>query len=300
MLASTAVGIAESWYVGRLGTLALAGLALVFPMFMLMNMLAGGAIGGAIASAVARALGARQPGRAQALALHAVVIALAASGLFMAVFLLGGTAIYMALGATGVVMEAARSYSNVLFAGGLTVWLFHTFASVLRGTGDMRTPASVLVVVSIGQIVLTGILTQGWGVIPACGLWRSDRRGDCIRPGGTRVTQHFVGRQSARTLAVPQYPPALRAVCRYPASWADGGDFSSPTHLHDHCHNRAGQPFWSRSPGRIWHWVTSGTPDGADDLWYRQGPDIHGWHPYRRGARARAQRVAWVGSSALE
>src|SRR5687767_4052105 len=91
MLASTAVGIAESWYVGRLGTLALAGLALVFPMFMLMNMLAGGAIGGAIASAVARALGARQPGRAQALALHAVVIALAASGLFMAVFLLGGT-----------------------------------------------------------------------------------------------------------------------------------------------------------------------------------------------------------------
>jgi putative MATE family efflux protein len=170
MLASTAVGIAESWYVGRLGTLPLAGLALVFPMFMLMNMLAGGAIGGAIASAVARALGARQPERAQALALHAVGIALAASGLFMAVFLLGGTAIYTALGATGVVLEAARSYSNVLFAGGLTVWLFHTFASVLRGTGDMRTPASVLVVVSIGQIVLTGILTQGWGVIPACGL----------------------------------------------------------------------------------------------------------------------------------
>ena len=170
MLASTAVGIAESWYVGRLGTRALAGLALVFPMFMLMNMLAGGAIGGAIASAVARALGARQPERAQALALHAVGIALAASGLFMAVFLLGGTAIYTALGATGVVLEAARSYSNVLFAGGLTVWLFHTFASVLRGTGDMRTPASVLVVVSIGQIVLTGILTQGWGVIPACGL----------------------------------------------------------------------------------------------------------------------------------
>jgi hypothetical protein len=46
MLASTAIGVAESWYVGRLGTLALAGLALVFPMFMLMNMLAAGAIGG--------------------------------------------------------------------------------------------------------------------------------------------------------------------------------------------------------------------------------------------------------------
>ena len=38
-LAQTAVGSAESWYVGRLGTIPLAGLALAFPMFMLMNML---------------------------------------------------------------------------------------------------------------------------------------------------------------------------------------------------------------------------------------------------------------------
>src|SRR5688500_13798395 len=96
MLASTAVGITESWYVGRLGTQALASLALVFPMFMLMNMLAAGALGGAIASAVARALGAGQPERAQALALHAVCIALVASSLLMALFLLGGTRIYAA------------------------------------------------------------------------------------------------------------------------------------------------------------------------------------------------------------
>lgn len=170
MLASTAVGIAESWYVGRLGTLALAGLALVFPMFMLMNMLAAGAMGGAIASAVARALGARQPQRAQALALHALCIAVAASGLFMAVFLLGGTGIYAFLGASGAVLEAARAYSNVLFSGGLSVWLLHTCASILRGTGDMRTPASVLAGVALVQITLTGLFTQGWGIIPAYGL----------------------------------------------------------------------------------------------------------------------------------
>jgi Na+-driven multidrug efflux pump len=139
-------------------------------MFMLMNMLAAGAIGGAIASAVARALGAGQAQRAQALALHAVCIALVASGLFMALFLLGGSSIYAALGADGAVLKAARSYSNILFTGGLTVWLFHTFASVLRGSGDMRTPASTLAGVAIVQIVLTGMLTQGWGPIPACGL----------------------------------------------------------------------------------------------------------------------------------
>ena len=50
-LAQTAVGVAESWYVGRLGTIPLAGLALAFPM-MLMNMLVAGAIGGAVAAAI--------------------------------------------------------------------------------------------------------------------------------------------------------------------------------------------------------------------------------------------------------
>ncbi len=170
MLASIAVGVMESWFVGRLGTLPLAGLALVFPMFMLMNMLAAGAFGNATSSAVARSFGAGKPERAQALALHAVYIALIASSLFMAVFRLWGTAIYTALGASGIVLEEAQSYSNVLFTGALTIWLMHTFASILRGAGDMRTPSSVLMAVAIGQIALTGILTQGWGTTPEFGL----------------------------------------------------------------------------------------------------------------------------------
>jgi hypothetical protein len=39
LLAQTAVNIAEAYYVGYLGTAALAGVALVFPVFMLMNMM---------------------------------------------------------------------------------------------------------------------------------------------------------------------------------------------------------------------------------------------------------------------
>lgn len=85
-LAQTAVGSAESWYVGRLGTIPLAGLALAFPM-MLMNMLVAGAIGGAVAAAIVRTVGASRHDRAQALVVHAAGIALAASSAFMVVFL---------------------------------------------------------------------------------------------------------------------------------------------------------------------------------------------------------------------
>src|SRR5476651_1023495 len=45
MVAQTAVGIAETYYVGFLGTDALAGVALVFPIFMLMTTMSNGGSG---------------------------------------------------------------------------------------------------------------------------------------------------------------------------------------------------------------------------------------------------------------
>src|SRR5690348_4664095 len=58
LVAQTAVNIAEAYYVGFLGTDALAGVALVFPIFMLMTMMSNGGFGSGVASSVARAVGA--------------------------------------------------------------------------------------------------------------------------------------------------------------------------------------------------------------------------------------------------
>ena len=57
MVATALVSVAETTYVGQLGTAALAGMALVFPMVMLQQMLSSGAMGGGISSAISRALG---------------------------------------------------------------------------------------------------------------------------------------------------------------------------------------------------------------------------------------------------
>src|SRR5207248_9246497 len=67
----TFVGVAETYFVSFLGTSAIAGVALVFPLFMLMTMMSNGGIGGGVSSAVARALGAGRGADAQALALPA-------------------------------------------------------------------------------------------------------------------------------------------------------------------------------------------------------------------------------------
>src|SRR6202163_3484861 len=59
MLAQTSVGLVETYFIGKLGTDPLAGVALVFPIVMLMQMMSAGAMGGGISSAIARALGGR-------------------------------------------------------------------------------------------------------------------------------------------------------------------------------------------------------------------------------------------------
>src|SRR5260221_3481402 len=116
MLAQASTGLIETWWVSRLGIDALAGMALVFPGFMLMQMLSAGAMGGGISSAVARALGGGRRDDADALVLHALIINVAIGAAFAVPMLIFGPSLYRALGGTGGALAAARVYSHGVFA----------------------------------------------------------------------------------------------------------------------------------------------------------------------------------------
>ena len=57
LLVQSLVAVIETIFIGRIGTEALAGAALVFPVLGLMIMMSNGGIGGGVAAAVARAIG---------------------------------------------------------------------------------------------------------------------------------------------------------------------------------------------------------------------------------------------------
>src|SRR5438270_515815 len=102
----TFVGVAETYFVSFLGTSAIAGVALVFPLFMLMTMMSNGGIGGGVSSAVARALGAGRRDDADALVWHSIVLAAGLGVIFTAAAMAGGPALYRAMGGTGPVLGA--------------------------------------------------------------------------------------------------------------------------------------------------------------------------------------------------
>ncbi len=155
---------------GQLGTRSLAGLALVFPMYMLMQMMSGGALGGAVASSVARSIGQGAIERGQALIWHALIMALRGASIFSAVYFSLDDVILKALGGQGDVLLQAKTYAVVLFSGCALIWIVNILSSVYRGMGNMKYPAVLLALAVIIQIPLSGSLILGWGPFPSMGI----------------------------------------------------------------------------------------------------------------------------------
>ena len=170
MFGSTLVAVAETSYIGRLGTEPLAAIALVFPFAMLTQMMSAGAMGGGVSSAISRALGAGNRDRAATLALHAAIIGACGGVFFTVMMLLFGRQFFSLLGGRGRVLDEACNYSQVLFSGAIAIWLVNTLASVLRGTGDMRLPSATLLGSALVQIVVGGALGLGLAGLPQFGM----------------------------------------------------------------------------------------------------------------------------------
>jgi putative MATE family efflux protein len=170
MAVQTIVGVVETYFVGWLGADALAGVSLAFPLLMLMQTMAGGGIGGGVASSVARALGGELPDKADALALHALLIALGFGVVFMVAELTGGHALFRIMGGTGEALAIASLYAAILFAGAPLFWLFNTLASILRGAGVMALPAAVSIAGAVVTLTLSPALIIGLGPIPKFGV----------------------------------------------------------------------------------------------------------------------------------
>jgi putative MATE family efflux protein len=164
------VSVGDTYFVARLGTAPLAGLALVFPLIMLLQMTSAGAMGGGVSSAIARALGAGDAARARRLVVHALVIALGMAALFTLLVLAFSRPLYRLLGGEGETLAHALAYSNIVFAGAITVWLANTLSSVLRGSGNMLVPALGLIAAAVVHVPLSGSLVLGLGPMPRLGI----------------------------------------------------------------------------------------------------------------------------------
>src|SRR5215475_12160681 len=160
----------DAHFVGRIGSNALAGISLVFPLIMLMQQMANSSMGGAIASAIARAIGAGRHADASALVIHGMVIAVGMAALFALVLLIGGPTIYTLMGGSDDTLASALEYSNAIFSGALAYSLLSTLTSVVRGAGQAAVLAVVYLAAEVLHIALVPTLMFGMGPLPPLGI----------------------------------------------------------------------------------------------------------------------------------
>ena len=178
-------------------------------------------MGGGIASSIARALGGGRRADADALAVHALVIALVFGLAFTLGVLGGGRWLYGAMGGSGPALSAALVYSDWIFAGAVLVWLFNSLAAVIRGTGNMALPALVTCVGRRVPDPAVGRAHLRLGTVPG-----PRHRGRCAgvslllrhrrcRVGGVPVVRErrcaaIAGRRGLSLAALPRNPARRR------------------------------------------------------------------------------------------
>src|SRR5882724_3048918 len=145
------IGLLEVYFVSQTGVDALAGVAPVFPLVSLVVAIAQGAIGGGIVTTVARALGTGRIGVANDYAWYAVTLSVPLGLATTAAMHVLGPGLYGHMGISGNALSIALSYSSIIFAGAMLIWLFNLLMAVVRGTGNLQVP---VIVVGSGALIL--------------------------------------------------------------------------------------------------------------------------------------------------
>ena len=159
----------DGFFLGRIGTDALAGASLAFPWIMLVLQTTNSGMGAGVSSAVARALGANKHDRADDLVFHAFLLALALGAIFSTVMLLAAPSLFRLMGGRGMMLIDALSYANVALGGAVCITVLNLLGNAVRGTGNMSLHAGVLVGCVVAHIAMSPILIFGWGPFPALG-----------------------------------------------------------------------------------------------------------------------------------
>ena len=128
MFVQASIGLIETYFIDKLGTEALAGVALGVSRPHADADDVGRCDGRRHLAALARALGAGRGKDADALALHALVIGAAFGLVFTIAILTGGPSLYGAMGGSGGSLDAALTYSNVIFSGCYPARIFNSLA----------------------------------------------------------------------------------------------------------------------------------------------------------------------------
>lgn len=165
----TAYQLTDTFWVGRLGTAAIASVSISFPVIFLIVSMGGGlAIAGTIL--VAQFKGKNDRKAVDHITAQTLLTVFVISAVLACVGYFFSPHFIKLLGAEKEVFADAVSYMKISFAGIIFMFTFMVFQSLMRGVGDVKTPMYIILGTVLMNLVIDPLFIFGYGFIPALGV----------------------------------------------------------------------------------------------------------------------------------
>ncbi|GLX80520.1 MATE family efflux transporter [Thalassotalea insulae] len=161
--------LVDTFFVGLLGTQPLAAISFTFPItFTVISLTIGLGIG--TSAVIAKSLGKKDDKFAKCSATSALILAATVVGIVSYIGFIFSDEIFTLLGAREELLSLIRDYMDVWFVG--SVFLIGPMIgnSILRASGDTKTPSIIMGVGGVINAILDPLFIFGLGPVPAMGI----------------------------------------------------------------------------------------------------------------------------------
>lgn len=161
--------LTDAFWVGRLGSAAVAAVSLSFPvMFLSVALGTGFAIAGS--TLIAQYFGAGNRKMVDHVAAQTLLMVIVVSVVLGAIGYAFTPAILRLMGVSPDVYQGALGFMRVSFTGFAFNFFFFVFQSVMRGIGETKVPLYIVSGTVVLNFILDPLFIFGWGPIPATGV----------------------------------------------------------------------------------------------------------------------------------
>ncbi len=168
-LLQTGYQLVDAFWVGRLGSNAVAAVSISYPVnFLLISLSSGFAFAGSIL--VAQYAGAKQPKMVNHVAAQTLTMVVLLSIILSAIAYWLSPNILYALGVEEVIFEDANFFQKTIFIGLVFNFSFIMLQSLLRGVGEVKIPLYINAATLGLNFILDPLFIYGWGPVPAYGV----------------------------------------------------------------------------------------------------------------------------------
>ncbi|MFC1764397.1 MATE family efflux transporter [Planctomycetota bacterium] len=169
ILAMMAFNVIDTFFVARLGTVALAAMTLTFPVVLVVGTFALGLGVGAMA-VISRDIGAGARDQICRHATDALSLTVLCVAVLTGVGLFTIEPLFRLLGASEAMLPLIRQYMIIWYPGMVVYVVPMIGNNIIRATGDTLTPSIVMLIGIAINALLDPLLIFGWGRMPALGI----------------------------------------------------------------------------------------------------------------------------------